>query len=596
MTDQSLTRMIRESAEKYPDSAALNFRKNDSWESISYGQMVKMIDSAGLQLRASGIEPGDRVAVFSQNRPEWAIADLAVQSAGGVTVPIYATNTPEQVRFIMEDAGCRAIFIDLQEQLDGIAGVLEQLTVTPLVILFEQGSGTESIEGDVIYFDEIFAREFPDELREKYRPETYWTDPDATATIIYTSGTTGDPKGVMLSNRNFFHQFKAFEAGFDLNSSDRSLCFLPLSHVYERMWSYMVFRAGASNYYLSDPKQVLEYLQDVRPNVMVSVPRLYEKIYAGVMEKVDRAPMLRRIIFRWALKTGRRAADLSMAGQPAGTMLAFFHRLADRMVLKKLRDLVGGEKKFFSAGGAPLSRDIEVFFYSMGVMICQGYGLTESSPMITYNSPTHFRFGSVGKVVPGCEVKIADNGEILAKGDNISSGYFRNEEATKASMKDGWLYTGDIGHIDEDGYLFITDRIKDLIITSGGKNIAPQRIESMVSRDHYIEQCVAVGDRRNFIAALIVPNFQALEAWAAEKGIEAGDHATLVAHPEVLNFYEQRLSVHSADLARYEQIRKFTLLPEVFTQEGGELTPSLKVKRNVVNEKYRKQIDAMYSA
>jgi long-chain acyl-CoA synthetase len=345
---------------------------------------------------------------------------------------------------------------------------------------------------------------------------------------------------------------------------------------------------------MQNPREVLQYLSEVRPTAMVSVPRLYEKIYATVMDKIEKASPGKKRLFDWALDVGRRQAEARQAGRPPGLGLRLTHRLADRLVLSKLREIVGGDKNFFSAGGAPLSKDIEAFFLAAGLLVCQGYGLTETSPMVTCNAPHDFKFGTVGKPVVGCEVKIGPQNEILVKGPNVMKGYYQKPEATAEVLKDGWFHTGDVGLIDDEGFLVITDRIKDLIITSGGKNIAPQRIETAVGRDHYIEQITTIGDRRKYVSALIVPSYEALEGYAREKGLTCQTREELLQHPEVIAFYRERIDRQSAELAGFETIKAFTLLPREFTQESGEITPTQKIKRKVVAEHYRAEIDAMY--
>jgi len=414
------------------------------------------------------------------------------------------------------------------------------------------------------------------------------------ATIIYTSGTTGQPKGVLLTHANFAHQSRSVAAHFDVGPGDRSLCFLPLAHVYERSWTAHLLASGACNYYLENPRDVVEALGRVRPNVMVSVPRLYEKVHETVIDRAARASTVRRTLFNWSLDVGYRASERVRDGRALGPALAIRHRLADRLVLSKVREAVGGDKKFLSAGGAPLGKGVAEFFHAVGLLVCEGYGLTETSPMATCNTPAQYRFGSVGKPVPECEVRIGDNDEILLRGPNVMVGYHNRPEETAEALADGWFHTGDQGRFDDDGYLFITGRIKDLIITAGGKNVAPQQIEAAVRRDDLIDQVVAVGDRRKYIVALVVPAFEALEAWAAEHGVEARDREALVSHPEILALYRDRIGAQSKELAQYERIQRFALLSHELTLEAGELTPTLKVRRPVVVERYADLIEGLY--
>jgi long-chain acyl-CoA synthetase len=444
------------------------------------------------------------------------------------------------------------------------------------------------------YSDFMKIENLKDFTNELHRRRSRIKQEDTT-TIIYTSGTTGNPKGVMLTHGNLFHQLEAVDANFTVTARDTSLCFLPLSHVYERMWSYYVYFKGATHAYLEDPKQVIETLGEVRPTAMVSVPRLYEKIYAAVMNGQETASSVKKMLFTQAVKTGAAFQTRLKNHESIPFGLRMTHKIFDKLVLSKIREVVGGDKNFFSAGGAPLDKSIEEFFFACGLLICQGYGLTETSPMISYNTPQCFKFGTVGKPVPNCRVRIGEHGEIQVKGPQVMKGYYNNPEKTAEDIVDGWFKTGDVGEFDEDGFLRITDRIKDLIITSGGKNIAPQHIETLVGKDFFIEQIVAIGDNRKFISALVAPSFDALEAWAQKKAITYTSVEDLIEHPEVIQFYRKRIDYHSKPLARYETIKKFTLLPRPFTIEDGDITPTLKLKRKNINEKYKDLIEAMYS-
>ncbi|MCP3998480.1 MAG: long-chain fatty acid--CoA ligase [bacterium] len=591
MTTRHLAVILRATVAEHGDRPALYWKIGSSWHNLTYAQAFDQIESVASGLIGMGVAEGDRVALFSQNRPEWALADFAVLSARCVTVPIYATNTADQVAFILNQSGSRVVFVGDDEQRAVVESISSRCPALERIIVLA-GSGDDTVT--------TFAQLRQDGRTEgnlaelEARREHY--DTTDLASIIYTSGTTGEPKGVMLSHSNFAHQIDAIDTFFDVGPDDRSLCFLPLSHVYERTWSYFILSQGAQNYYLSNPKQVADYLPEVKPTAMVSVPRLYEKVYGGVMSNVDATSALRRKLFGWAIGVGGRQASILEAGEKPGTWQRVTHQIADRLVLAKVRDVVGGPKNFFSAGGAPLSSTIEEFFLAAGLLVCQGYGLTETSPMVTCNSPGRYRFGTVGHPVPGCEIRIADDGEIQVRGDNVMQGYYENLEATRDAMSDdGWLRTGDIGHIDDDGFLVVTDRLKDLIITSGGKNIAPQRIETAVGRDHFIEQIAAIGDRRKFISALIVPAFGVLEKWAAENDVEYESHRDLVDHPKVNALYRERVDKQSTELAGYESVKAFTLLEREFSQDDGEITPTQKIRRRIVEKSFETEIEAMYS-
>ncbi len=566
------------------------WRDDDTWNQFTYSEVADQVGQVASGLLSLGVQPGERVALFSENRPEWAIADLASLTISAVTVPIYATNTAEQAAYILNQSGAQVVFVGDPDQLAAIESVAARCPNLAHIIMLT-GDATEYTM-TLTRLRELGAAKDRSEELEQLRA-AYKTE--QLASLIYTSGTTGEPKGVMLSHANFVHQVEAIDTFFDVGPDDRSLCFLPLSHVYERTWSYFIFSQGAQNYYLSNPKAVVDYLPEVKPTAMVSVPRLYEKVYAGVMSKAESASPLRKRLFDWALNVGGRFAATQNNSDKPGLALRASHALADRLVLAKIRDVVGGPKNFFSAGGAPLSSTIEEFFLAAGLLVCQGYGLTETSPMVTCNSPGRFRFGTVGHPVPGCEVRIGDDGEILVRGDNVMLGYYENPEATAEVLRDGWLHTGDIGRIDDDGFLLVTDRLKDIIITSGGKNIAPQRIETVVGRDHFVEQIAVIGDRRKFVSALIVPVFDVLEKYAAEHGIEYGSRQELVTNPEIMAVFKERIDRQSEELAQYEKVKAFVLLDREFSQDDREITPTQKIRRRIVEKSFSDEIEAMYA-
>jgi long-chain acyl-CoA synthetase len=583
---EHLAHVIRRSCERFTELPALGGFDGDEWTTISYGEMGALIDGVARSLIEMGVQARDRVAIFSPNRPEWTIADMAVAAIGAVSVPIFATSTAAQAAHILSDAEATAAFAAGQAErriLDEAAGDRALRVVT-----FDRlGNGAPSIRD---MGDPGPGSAAADELDRRAAA----VDAGGIATIIYTSGTTGLPKGVMLTHANFAHQSRSVEAHFDVGPGDRSLCFLPLAHVYERSWTAHLLASGACNYYLENPRDVIGALAQVKPTVMVSVPRLYEKIHEAVVDRAAQAPAVRRALFNWSLGVGYRAAERQQNGRPLGPVLGLQHALADRLVLSKIRDVVGGDKKFFSAGGAPLGKEIGEFFHAVGLLVCEGYGLTETSPMITCNTPAAYRFGSVGRPVPECEVRIGADDEIVVRGANVMVGYLNRPEETAEALTDGWFHTGDQGRFDDDGFLSITGRIKDLIITAGGKNIAPQQIESAVGRDGFIDQVVTIGDRRKYIVALVVPNFEALERWADERGLETGNREELVDHPEVRALFSERIAAQSEDLAQYERIQRFALLPGELTMEAGELTPTLKVRRAIVEERYSETIEKLY--
>ena len=589
MNKNHLVRMMRERIAATPHNVAMRYRVGKEWHAITYRELGERIDAVASWLMRAGVARGDRVVIFADNSPWWSIADLAIMSVAAVPVPIYATDTAPQAIHIVRDAGARVAFVGSAEHyralglLRGSGGQLDK------IVTFDD---SVTLNGDdSCHFDALLGDTDAKTLAERLERSAI----DDIATIIYTSGTTGEPKGVVLTYANLLSQFAAVDAFFRVTEQDRSLCFLPLSHAYERTWTFYVLLKGAQNYYLDDPKAVIETLREVRPTCMVSVPRLYEKIYATAHHRIDRAPAAKKALFEWAVRTGGQVARARKAGERVGPLLATQFALADRIVLRKIRDIVGGPKNFFSSGGAALSAEIEEFFLAVGLLICQGYGLTETSPMATCNRPGDFKFGTVGKAIPGCEVRIAPDGEILLRGTNVTQGYFGRPKDTADAFEDGWFKTGDVGAIDADGFLRITDRKKDIIITSQGKNVAPSRIESAIGKDYYIDQVAAVGEGRSYLAALIVPHFEALEEWAREHGLTYDSAKTLVRDSRVHAFFAERIALQQAVLAKHEQVKRFALLSEHFSQGGGEITPTLKNIRRAIAQKYEQVINSIYS-
>jgi long-chain acyl-CoA synthetase len=597
MNPQHLGVMIAQSAQDYADQPAMNAYYPSGEGPFSgplpYGEMYERIRTLARGLLALGVQPGDRIGIFASNCPEWTLVDLAILSVRAVSVPIYATNTAAQVAYVVDETEMALLFVGNREHYAKVPPPAQRAASLRGLILFEEGGEPlPSPDLHLSQFVQLGAQSQEDPALDARLAQA---DTHDLATIIYTSGTTGEPKGVMLTHANLLHQFKALHGQFDVGPGDRSLCFLPLSHVYERSWTYYILHTGAENYYLNDPKAVIVAMQAVKPTVMVSVPRLYEKIYATAHHNLEQGSPLKKRLFHWALGVGFDYQTRRKEDRPVGVGLALQHRLADRLVLSKIRAIVGGEKNFFSAGGAPLAAAIEEFFFAAGLLVCEGYGLTETSPMVTCNTPRAFKFGTVGRPIVDCQVKIGKDGEILVKSPSVTQGYYKKPAATAEAIVDGWLHTGDVGEFDEQGFLRITDRIKDLIITSGGKNVAPQRIETILAQDYFIEQSIAIGDRRKFISALIVPNFVALEEYAKGQGITWHSREELVKNPAIVTLYRTHIDQHSQDLAAFEQVKAFALLPAPLTQEGGEITPSQKIRRRAVTQKYTHLIEGMYA-
>lgn len=593
MKKEHLAAMIRESAAANSSQVALRIKESGVWKETTYKEMAEIIDALSLALIDMGVKEGQTVGIFSQNKPQWSIADFAILSIGAVSVPIYATNTSKQTEYIVDDAEIKVLFADSTEQYNKVQEFNKKSKKLKKIIVIDNSLTLEGEES--VYFDDAVALGKKSGSQGELAKRLEKGKPSDLATLIYTSGTTGDPKGVMLTHSNFYHQIKGIAEHFNITKADKSLCFLPLSHAYERSWCYIVFNSGAQVNYLADPKTIVDVMPEVQPSAMVSVPRLYEKIYSTVFDRLEKASPAKKKLFMWAVAKGKKYQYNKKDKKFIGPWLGFTHALADKLVLSKIRGIVGGPKNFFSAGGAALSKEIEEFFFAAGLLVCQGYGLSETSPVITCNRPAEFKFGTVGKVIADTEIKISEHGEILTRGGNLMQGYYKKPEETAKAIVDGWLHTGDVGEIDSEGYLRITDRIKDIMITAQGKNLSPQRIESIVGMDHYIEQVMAVGEKRPYVTGLIVPNFVALEEYARDKGISWTSREDLVARPEIVEFYKSRVEAASVELAGYEQIKRFKIMPNEFSQESGELTPTLKMKRRLVSDKYKAIIDELYA-
>jgi long-chain acyl-CoA synthetase len=574
--------------------AALRHKAGGTWHDISHGELARRVRHAALGLRELGVRPGDRVAIMSPNRPEWAIADFACLTGRCADVPVYPTLPARQAAYVLRDSGAVAVFVADAEQYAKVAETRADIPGLRHVILFE-GSAADPGVTTLRALEERGAAaqgRFPD-----YERDARAATPDDLATLIYTSGTTGDPKGVMLTHGNFTTNVLSALLRLPVGPEDSALSLLPLSHSFERMAGhYAMFHAGVTIAYAESIETVAANMGEVRPTVVLAVPRLYEKIYGRVLENAMAGSTLKRRIFFWAKKHGEAWVERVLAEQPVPAGLALRRAVADRLVFSKLRTRTGGRIRFFVSGGAPLSADIAKFFFAAGLPILEGYGLTESTPVICVNPVDRPRLGTVGPAIAGVEVRIAEDGEVLARGPNIMKGYYNKPEATREAVDaDGWLHTGDIGELDADGYLRITDRKKDIIVTAGGKNIAPQPIENLVKTNTFVVNAVMIGDKRKFPIMLVVPNRDALVKWAEGRGLTAGDYDRLLAHPDAVAKVEREVMANLRDLASYETPKKFVLLAADFSIESGELTPTLKVKRRIVEQRYRDRIEQAYA-
>ncbi|CAI1804524.1 AMP-dependent synthetase/ligase [Serratia proteamaculans] len=589
-----LTHRIQHQISQRADRTAFRQWSPTGETQLTWQQVDTHINHIASALLALGTDVQERIAIFANNSMAWSLADLAILRLRGVSVPLYATNTPAQAAFIINDADIRILFVGEQAQLDAaiaLRGVCPQLNH---IIVFDDGVDLRGCE--IAQHLSTFEREAdPAAFEAQIQQRIADCDLRDLFTLIYTSGTTGEPKGVMLDYRNLAAQLYLHDERLTVTEEDVSLSFLPMSHVFERAWSFFIMHSGAQNVFLPNTDWVREAMTAVRPTLMCAVPRFYEKIFSAVHEKVARAPWLRRALFHWAIVCGERKFLQERAGKPLGKLFDLSHRWADKLVLSKLRGILGGRVRFLPAAGAKLDDNVILFFQAMGINIKYGYGMTETCATVSCWEENNFRFGSIGKPLPGVEVRIGEENEIQVRGPVVMRGYFNKPLETAASFtEDGWLKTGDAGGIDEGGNLFITERLKDLMKTSGGKYIAPQMLEGTLAQDRFIEQVAIIADARKFVSALIVPSFESLEEYAKSINLKYQDRLELLRHSHILEMFESRLREMQKELARFEQVKKFTLLPAAFSMELGELTPTLKLRRKVILQRYQSEIDSMY--
>ena len=582
--------MFEESVQQHGSKPALARKPKDgTYQDISYAKLGESVDAFSKGLNTLGVQRGDRVALLSENRPEWAITDFGSLKAGAVTVPMFSTLTAAQVSYILKDSGAKILCVSTGAQLKKVLSIRDNVPTLEHIILFDS-TEDETPEG-VIQFEEICDRgKEVDSIEENSASE------DDIATIIYTSGTTGNPKGVMLTHANFISNLQACKSLIDVGDTDVLLSFLPLSHVFERLGGhYVPLFSGAKIAYAESTFTVARNMQEVSPTVMLSVPRLYETMHDRVLSAVQAGSPLKQKIFHWGVSVGSAVSSAIQQGKNPSAILRLQQRIADKLVFAKLKAATGGRLRFFVSGGAALPQAIAEFFHAAGILILEGYGLTETSPVISMNHPAKWKFGTVGVPVPGVEVQIAEDGEILTRGPHVMKGYFNNEAETEEAINaEKWFHTGDIGIIDEDGFIKITDRKKNIIVLSNGKNVAPQPIESELVQSPFISQIMLVGNERKNLAALIVPNFDGLKAWASENNVEATDISAMLQTSEVQQRIQREIRSRLTDFADFEQVRRFHLLEQEFSQEADEMTPTLKLKRNVIIEKYADVIDGMY--
>ena len=578
---------LRFQAKNFANCTALRFQEQGKWCNMEWSTFQQEIDNISLALITQGIEIQDKIGIFANNMPRWSIADFGAMQARVVTVPIYATNTPSQVEYIINDADIRILFVGEQAQMDCAIQIANNCT--QLINIVAMKSSINLHNHPLACYWENFIQVDKNMVVLEARLASKRLDD--LFTLIYTSGTTGDPKGVMLDYANLAHQLQSHDQALNISEQDISLSFLPLSHIFERAWVAYIFHRGATNCYLENTDQIRQALVEIKPTVMCAVPRFYEKIYAAVLDKVEKAPFIRRTLFHWAIQAGEKHYQSAIPSR----WLKWQHKWADKLVLSKLRALLGGQVRMMPCGGAKLEPTIGKFFHSLGVNVKLGYGMTETTATVSCWEDHGFNPNSIGKLMPNVEVKIGENNEILVRGGMVMRGYYKKpEETANAFTADGFLKTGDAGEMDENGNLHITDRIKELMKTSNGKYIAPQYIEGKIGKDKFIEQIAIIADAKKYVSALIVPCFDSLEEYAKQLNIKYQDRLELIKHSEIIQMFEKRLHEVQKELASFEQVKKFTLLPQAFSQAMEEITPTLKLRRKVIMQRYREQIEKMY--
>jgi len=596
MAENTLAKLFWSRVEKSADKPAHMFKQGGTWKTLTWREVGEIVREIALGLIALGRGKGDTVALLSTSRAEWVQADFAIFSAGCVTVPVYPSYPPDLIAYIVNDSGARTIFVEDAGQL---AKVLEARDKMPGLehIVVMAGYDAPQPPKAVMTWQTLrrLGRDNAEAHKSTLAERVTSVRPDDLASIVYTSGTTGPPKGVMQTHANHIAAQAAGEASTPVQTGWVHLLFLPLAHSFARLESFLGVNHGLTTAFAENMDKIRDNLVEVKPHFICSVPRVFEKVYAGVLARAAAGSPLKKKIFDWAVSVGRDVSRHQQRGQPVPALLELKRKLAHKLVFAKLHAGLGGRLQWAISGGAPLSRDIAEFFHAAGILVLEGYGLTETCPVGTFNRPDRFKFGSVGQALQGIEMKIAADGEILFRGANIAKGYFKQPEATTEVFEsNGWFHTGDIGRIDEEGFLFITDRKKDLIVTAGGMNIAPQNIENMLKADPFISQVMVHGDRRPYPVALITLNADELSKFAREQGVLTSDPAALVKHPKIVERVARTVEEKNTNLQSYAKVKKFAILPDDFTPEGGELTPTLKVKRKVVAEKYKKELESLY--
>ena len=595
MPQSHLVRRIRERVLQFGDRAALRAQLDGQWHATSWRELGQAMDGCAKALIRTGHQPGEMVGICARNMPGWTQADLGILAARGVSVPIYPTSTPDQARYILRDAGIRLLFAGEQPQFDRALELLHAGEISRIVAL-DEGVDLRGCPQASHFRDFVGEGGDPGSGEELRHREAQYRMDDLL-TLIYTSGTTGEPKGVMLDFANIAVCFDMHDRRIHLDEHDVSLCMLPLSHVFERVWTYYVLCRGAENAYIRDPQQVMDVITEVRPTAMCAIPRLYEKAYAVIQDRMAKSSLLRRRLFAWATKVGTQAVAHRQAGTAPPLLLKMQLAVADGLVGRSLRARFGGRVRLLPVAGARLADDVCQFFLALGLPIKYGYGLTETTATVCCFEDARFKVGSIGTPLDGIEVKLGERNELLVRAPTVMRGYYNKPDDTKAVMtQDGFLRTGDAGDVDAEGNIYFVERIKELMKTSYGQYVAPQLVEGMLGKDPFIEQVAIVADSRHFVSALIVPSFESLEEYARSINLQYRNKAELLRHSAVVAFFETRIQALQQELARFQQVKKFTLLPRAFSIEMGELTPTMKLRRRIIEANYRDEIEGMYIA
>ncbi len=584
----TLADLLPRAARLYGSAPAIQFKDGEEWVKRSFTEVEETVRKLALGLVDLGVHKGDKVSILANTRPEWTYCDFAALSIGATVVPIYQTNSPEECQYVLENSDAKVVVVEDDEQLEKIRAVRDRL---PLLEHVVRMTGTSE---DAISLEDLASRGASHDVAEW---ERHWqaVTPQDISTFIYTSGTTGPPKGCVISHGNYRAMLDMVNETSVIEGEDVTYLYLPLAHSFALLIQLGSFDLGATiAYWERDPLKIMPNLAELKPTYFPSVPRIFEKIYTLATSSMEKEGGLKKAIFDWAIRVGGKMRDAERAGRKPGFLLRKQYEFADKKVLSKIRGLFGGELRLAVSGAAPISPDILRFFDAAGVLVLEGWGMTETSTAATISSPDDFKIGTIGKPFPGCEIKIAEDGEILVKGPNVFQGYYKNDEATRETIVDGWLHTGDLGSIDADGFITITGRKKDIIITAGGKNITPANLEGEIKQHPLVSQCVVVGDRRPYLVALVTLDPEEAVAYAKEHGMSE-DPAQLAANGDVREAIEAHLAKVNEKFARVEQVKKIAILPRDLSQENGELTPTLKVKRAVVADKHQGEIEQLYA-